>query len=348
MNRAVNVKDVAREAGVSVATVSYVLNQKPTKTISPETTQRVLEAARKLGYVPNQAAITINSAKKQGVARSKLFGVVIPQTEPGREFMFSNPFYSEFLNAVEYTSRTNGYHLLISGTAAHQSYADIAINRSLDGIIAMGVYPSEYVADLRALRIPVVMVDCYINDHYFHNVGTNDRYGSFLATKYLIDRNHQTIAFVTGAVDRKGVNKARLAGYEDALAEAGLAFSDRLVIADSVGFEAGEEAAGVIAKMVPKVTAVHATADVIAVGLIKGLRRLGVRVPEDVSVIGFDDTSIAVICEPSLTTVRQNIAQKGSAAAELLIEMVGKFSAPKREVTIPLSLVERASVATRA
>ncbi|MDR2052709.1 MAG: LacI family transcriptional regulator [Treponema sp.] len=345
MSRSVNAKDVARDAGVSSATVSYVLNRKPSKTISRETTQRVMDSVRKLGYVPNQAAITVCLAKKQGAPRSKLFSVVIPQTEPGREFMFGNPFYSEFLNAVEYTARTNGYHLLISGTEANQSYMDIAINRSLDGIIMIGVYPGEDITKFRQARIPIVMLDSYIRGHCFHSVGTDDRYGSFLATKYLIGRNHRAIAFVSGTLDREGVNKARLAGYMDALREAGIRVSDKLIVSGSVDFETGEEAAKVIAKMVPRVTAVHATADIIAVGLLKGFKRLGLHVPEDISVVGFDDTMLATICEPSLTTIHQNIAQKGIAAAELLVKMVGKFDAPKQDIVIPLSLVERDSVA---
>ena len=122
----VSIKDVAREAGVSATTVSYVLNRNPDETISAETTQRVLEAVRRLHYVPNLNARSLSSR------RSNLIGVLIPQTEPGKEFMFSNPFYGELLSAIEYTARKNGYHLLLSGTQEDQSYVSVAQNRGVD------------------------------------------------------------------------------------------------------------------------------------------------------------------------------------------------------------------------
>ncbi|MEG1687905.1 MAG: LacI family DNA-binding transcriptional regulator, partial [Angelakisella sp.] len=116
MKKQINAKDVAREAGVSSATVSYVLNSPANITISAQTREKVLDAVQKLGYVPNQAAKTLGTGRTSGNLQSNLIGVVIPQTEPGKEFMFSNPFYADFLSAVEYTARANGYQLLITGT----------------------------------------------------------------------------------------------------------------------------------------------------------------------------------------------------------------------------------------
>ena len=121
-----SIKDVAREAGVSTATVSYVLNNRPGETISAETTARVQEAVVKLQYVPNLNARSLPSR------RTNLIGVVIAQTEPGKEFMFSNPFYGELLSAVEYTARKSGYHLLLSGMETDQSYLHIARNRGVE------------------------------------------------------------------------------------------------------------------------------------------------------------------------------------------------------------------------
>ena len=124
----VGIKDVAKEAGVATSTVSYVLNQKTTETISEETKKRVLDAVKKLGYVPNLNARSLSSRK------SNLIGVLIPQTEPGKEFMFSNPFYGELLSSIEYTARKNGYHLILSGTEEDQDYLHVAQNRGVDGI----------------------------------------------------------------------------------------------------------------------------------------------------------------------------------------------------------------------
>ena len=165
----VSIKDVAREAGVSTTTVSYVLNSTPTETISEETSKRVLAAVRKLGYVPNLNARSLSSS------RSNLIGVLIPQTDPGKEFMFSNPFYGELLSSIEYTARQNGYHLLLSGTNEDQNYLSIARNRGLDGIIIVGTYPGENLNALKKLGVPIVLVDSYVNDDSFHTLGIEDK-----------------------------------------------------------------------------------------------------------------------------------------------------------------------------
>lgn len=210
----VSIKDVAREAGVSATTVSYVLNQNPGETISAETTQRVLEAVRRLHYVPNLNARSLSSR------RSNLIGVLIPQTEPGKEFMFSNPFYGELLSAIEYTARKNGYHLLLSGTQEDQSYVNVAQNRGVDGIIIVGAYPGRNLEELRGMNVPIVLVDSYVKDAAFHTIGIEDREGARMATEYLIAKGHRDIAFVSGSIREHGVNSKRYQGYCDALAAA--------------------------------------------------------------------------------------------------------------------------------
>jgi len=176
----VSIKEVAREAGVSTATISYVLNNKKSESISNETVKRVKEAIKKLNYVPNLSARSLVSK------RSNLIGVVIPQAEESKEFMFSNPFYGEFLSSVEYEARKKGFHLLISGTEADQKYIRVAQNRGLDGIIIVGIYPDSFYQELKQCQIPIVLVDSYCNYHYFHSIKINDRYGGYLATRYLI------------------------------------------------------------------------------------------------------------------------------------------------------------------
>jgi LacI family transcriptional regulator len=339
----VSIKKVAEEAGVSVATVSYVLNNKASKSISSETTERVLETVKALGYVPNQAARTIGLLRTPGVARSKLFGVLIPQTEPGREFMFGNPFYGEFLSAVEYQARRSGYHLMISGANVEQSYVQVAINRSVDGIIIIGAYPDEGMDEFKTANIPTIMVDCYVDSSYCHSVKTDDRHGSYLATKHLIEKGHQAIAFVSGAIDKEGVNKVRFSGYKKALEEIGIDPPASWVISGNVGFEQGESAAELILSQAPEITAVHATADIIALGLVKGFSRLGLRVPEDISIVGFDDTYLASLCVPSLSTINQNIALKGKTAVETLLDVI-ENGGSRRAIEIPIALVERGSV----
>ncbi len=334
----VSIKDVAREAGVSIATISYVLNNKKGESISDETINRVREAIKKLNYVPNLSARSLVSK------RSNLIGVVIPQAEAGKEFMFYNPFYGEFLSSVEYEARKKGFHLLISGTEADQKYIQVAQNRGLDGIIIVGIYPDSFFQELKQCQIPIVLVDSYCSDHYFHSIGINDRHGGYLATKHLIEKGHRKIAFISGMVKENGVNSNRLLGYKDALEEYGIDFDEKLLYLGDTNFEYGIKAGARLANSKNGETAAFATADILAVGVIKGLKENGLRVPEDKSVVGFDDVYLARITDPSLTTVRQNIAEKGRQAAEIIIQTIENEIKEKRDIILPVDIVERDSV----
>lgn len=348
VRKQVSVRDVAREAGVSPATVSYILNDTPGLSFTPETRQRVLAAAEKLHYVANQAAKTLGSGRAEGIVQSKLIGVVIPQTENKRKeshIMFGNPFYGTFLSAVELEARRAGYQLILSGTNPGQSYIDIAKSRTLDGVIILGAYPSDDEAEYKNYKIPAVLVDCYgSGDSFFYSVRTDDRLGGYLATKYLIEQGHRRIAIVTGELKAHGVNSERYQGYLDALCEAGLTPAHDDVFEGLVGYDHGLEVAEELARTRRDITALFASADITAIGLINGLRAAGLRVPEDVSVIGFDDVEYAKMCYPGLTTMRQNIMEKGRQAARLMIEAVQDHSLPREERIIPMELIERGTV----
>ena len=348
VRKQVSVRDVAREAGVSPATVSYILNDTPGLSFTPETRQRVLAAAEKLHYVANQAAKTLGSGRAEGIVQSKLIGVVIPQTENKRKeshIMFGNPFYGTFLSAVELEARRAGYQLILSGTNPGQSYIDIAKSRTLDGVIILGAYPSDDEAEYKKYKIPAVLVDCYgSGDSFFYSVRTEDRLGGYLATKYLIEQGHHRIAIVTGELKAHGVNSERYQGYLDALCEAGLTPAHDDVFEGLVGYDHGLEVAEELARTRRDITALFASADITAIGLINGLHAAGLRVPEDVSVIGFDDVEYAKMCYPGLTTMRQNIMEKGRQAARLMIEAVQDHSLPREERIIPMELIERGTV----
>ena len=334
----INMKDIAKEAGVSVATVSYIVNKRKDQSIAPETIERVQDAITRLGYVPNL------SARALVANRSHLFGVVIPQTEPGKKFMFANPFYGEFLSSVEYEARMAGYHVLISGTNVDQSYLEVAQTRSLDGIIIVGMYPEAYYEDLKRLAIPVILVDSYCEDLAFHTVSIDDRLGGRLATEYLLAKGHRRIGFASGVIKEKGVNYERYLGYREALQQAQVPFDPALVYSGTVGYEYGLQLGEELGKDSHAPTALFASADILAVGLIRGLKKTGKEVPEDLSVIGFDDSWIAENCDPALTTIRQNVSQKGAKAAHLIIEERKGSYGEKQKVVLPVTLVERSSV----
>lgn len=334
----ISIKDVAKEAGVSTSTVSYVLNSTPTETISEETSKRVMAAVQKLGYVPNLNARSLSSS------RSNLIGVLIPQTEPGKEFMFSNPFYGDLLSSIEYTARQHGYHLLLSGTKEDQNYLNIAQNRGLDGIIIVGTYPGENLNALKKLGVPIVLVDSYVNDDDFHTLGIEDKEGARIATRYLIEKGHRTIAFISGSIRENGVNMKRYQGYCDALQEAGLSLDEQAIYSGTVDYEYGLTAAQQYIDRGRKQTAAFVTADVLSMGVIKGMNQHGVHIPADLSIVSFDDVYLAEMSYPSLTTIHQDINEKGRQAVQLVLEAAKSKEHQHRECILPLRLIERESV----
>lgn len=337
----VSIKDVAREAGVAASTVSYVLNQKTTESISEETQKRVLDAVKKLGYVPNLNARSLSSNK------SNLIGVLIPQTEPGREFMFSNPFYGELLSSIEYTARRNGYHLLLSGTEEDRDYLPVARNRGVDGIIIVGTYPGEHLNSLKSMNVPIVLVDSYVKDEAFHTIGIEDREGARMATEHLIRKGHRQIAFISGSLRENGVNIKRWQGYCEAMRAAGLPVEEEAVYSGTVDYEYGIAAAEEYIRRGRKQTAAFVTADVISMGVIKGLMSEGIRVPEDFSLVSFDDVYLARMSYPSLTTVHQDIEEKGRLAVQLILDAAKASEHHHTERILPLRLVVRDSVRER-
>lgn len=336
MGRRMTIKDVAKEANVSVATVSYVLNGKDN--ISGETQKRVRDAVLKLEYVTNF------SARSMANNESRLIGVIIPQTEQGERLLFHNAFYSEMVGSIEYHARKQGYHILITGTNANEDYLNLVKQRNLEGIIIVGIYPDAFYSELKKSQIPIVLVDSYCQDFYFHNVHINDRYGGYLATKHLLESGHREIAMVASTLRSGGVSDARFNGYKDALEEYGVPFRKEYIFETNVDFESAKEQARRIAGSKHPITAVFAYADLMAVGLIKEFSILGIRVPEDISIVGFDDLDFSRLCIPSLTTIHQDIQEKGAKAVEILLSDIKGKSQGKQEVVLPINLVRRDSV----
>lgn len=329
-------KDVAQLAGVSTATVSYALSGK--RMISEETKQRINRAIAQLDYVPDL------NARSLSMRDSKLIGVVVPQTEPGDRLMFQNSFYSEALGSIEYCARQHGYHILISATDANESYLTLAKQRNLDGIIVIGMYPDEFYQQMKKTQIPIVLIDSYCNDHYYNNIRIDDAYGSYMATKHVLDCGHRETVFFVGQLKENGVMKKRLAGYRQALEEYGLPYREENVFEGQIDYESGVRMAAKLAASTLPATAVVAAADILAIGAIKGFYDAGLRVPEDISIIGFDDLEISQYLAPGLTTVRQQISMKGQRAVELLLEHIADPSLSKQEEILPLKLIERGSV----
>lgn len=335
--RRATLKDVAIHAGVSPATVSYVLNGKK-KTISKETKERIYKAVKELEYIPDM------NARGLAAKDTKLIGVVVPQTEPGSKLMFQNDFYSEILGSIEYHARLRGYHVIISGTNVDENYMKLVQERNLAGVIIIGMYADDFYEQFKKIQIPVVLIDCYCKDNFFHDIRIDDAFGSYQATQYVINQGHRAIAFLCGTLKENGVMKKRFNGYCQALLEAGIPFRQDYVFEGEVDYESGITFADRIADDHKGITAIVAMADTLAIGIMKGLYNRGVKVPEDISVMGFDDLEISGYLIPGLTTIKQDISLKGEHAVELLVKNMNDPDMDKQEEVLPTGLTVRDSV----
>lgn len=329
-------KDVAERAGVTAAAVSYAISGK--QPISEETKKRIMKAIEELDYVPNL------NARGLSMRDSKLIGVVVPQTEPGDRLMFQNSFYGEILGSIEFYARQKGYHILTSATDANESYLTLAQKRNLDGIIIIGMYPDDFYKEMKKTSIPIVLIDSYCNDHYYHNIHIDDAYGSYLSTSYMLQKGHKHVAFFSGQIKENGVMKKRLLGYTQALEEYGIPYRKEYVFEGQIDYTSGIELADRLVESNYPVTGIVAAADVLAIGAMKGFYEKGRMVPEEYSIIGFDDIEVASYVTPGLTTIKQQISLKGQRAVELLLKHINDPKLPKQEEVLPLELIERGSV----
>lgn len=339
MKRKVTIRDVAKYAGVSVATVSNVINN--IDKASDETREMVLKSIKEIGYQPDFVARCLAKGK------SNLIGVMLPITEKGDEpylLLRDNPFFSEFISGIDFISRKRGYDFLISGIESGQQCKEWVTKRNLDGIIMLGMLPRSFFNEMEEINLPVVLIDAYEEfATRFHRIMADDKNGGYLATKHLISLGHRHIVFVTGSVKQSGVNRERFEGYKKALQEAGITPDPGLIFEDHVTFEGGYQAGKRIMESGGEITAVVTVADVVAFGLINVFRDHGKTVPDDYSVVGFDDIQLCKYVVPRLTTVRQNIFKKGVAAVEAIISDIELPSETSETKILSVELIQRES-----
>lgn len=332
------IKDIAQAANVSPMTVSNVLNGRRAKA-SDDTVERIMAAVKRLDYRPNMSARSLVSNA------SRMVGVVIPFTETQNQLLLDNPFYAEMISGIESALRANGYYMMLSGVGDENAQLDTLSHWNMDALIVLGVYREGLYEQLRRLALPTLLIDSYIDDAHFYRLGVDDEAAAYRATSYLIGRGHTGIALVTGVIRTDGVIERRLAGYKRALAEADIAFDPARILSGSVTFDWGAAAAEALAGL-PHTTAAFCTADLIAAGLLAGLHRMGKRIPDDYSVMGFDNLSVSRMVYPALTTIDQSILDKGKLAGTLIARILGKQDAPRQTLT-EVAIVERDSVSDR-
>jgi DNA-binding LacI/PurR family transcriptional regulator len=328
------IRDVATRAGVSHQTVSRVINDSPR--VTEATRERVLSAIRDLSYVPSPMARGLISNQTRSI------GVVADD--------ISDHFFARVVAGAEAEARRRGYYLMIGSVEPDDDeagYLRLMLERRVEGLILARPSVPLTPDDLQAARsagVPLVTVGS-TNPQGVPVVDVDNRQGGYDATRYLLQEGHRRIATIVGPSGWPSA-VARLEGYRQALREAAVAEEPELVeYASSWSLESGQAAAAGLLGRRADFTAVFAHSDLIALGAIRELRNVGLRVPEDVSVVGYDDLPVAGYVEPALTTVHQPMREVGARAAGFVLDQIAGGAAPAPEAhLLPAVLVARQSV----
>ncbi len=330
------IKDIANAIGVSATTVSNVIHGR-TGRVSAETIERINEAIVELGYVPNMSARSLVSSS------SKVIGMISHLKINTRETIIEDPFHSAFIGSIEKTLRENGYYLMLRAVETTADLVAFLRNWNLDGLFFTGVFQDEFYEALNGLNIPIVLIDSYVPPSPMCNIGLEDFKGGYSATRYLIEKGHRDIAFASPTIKNRGVVSERFLGYKQALSEASITFKPELVFEQELDTET-TVSLGIKLSERNDITAVFATADILAAGIMAGIQQSGKKVPDDISVIGFDDINLCRLTSPTLTTIHQDAPYKGKLAVNFMIDLLEKNPLQQKEVILPITLVERNSV----
>ena len=323
--------DVAVVAGVAPSTVSYVINNGP-RSVSVQARQQVLRAIAKLGYHPSDVARSLRTRRTQTI------GLVIPD--------ITNPYYGEIAQAVEEVSFEHGYTVIL----AHSShlpvrelrYSQVLRSKQVDGAIFLPVTPDlEPLQTLQRAGIAVVVLERLVPGYTC--IVADEHCAGLLATRHLLELGHRRIGCIVLTGDSTS-SVARAEGYRAALLDAGIRSDQDLVIECDYGYRGGEMAAHRFLRLPKRPTAIVAHNDLMAIGAMKAISEAGLKVPTDISVVGFDDIAAASYVQPPLTTIAFPKRQMGKEAIEMLLNLLRseQRTAPQT-VKLAVELVVRGS-----
>jgi DNA-binding LacI/PurR family transcriptional regulator len=329
---AATILDVAKLCGYSKATVSRAFAS-PDQ-VTEKTRQKVYEAARALNYTPDAIARAMVRGRTDNIGfviYEKQYPVVL------------NPFYSPIFESVLQTCARKGYSLFISSDRdLRLPNGQTCVKKQMDGIILAGQSDAQMVMDLRRQNMPVVVLNNALDVDDLLCVTTDQYGGALLAMRHLTERGHRKIGLIAGAFSPH-VYTSRYNGYCDVLREIGQTIDLRFVQTIDPTAEQAMQCASMMLSLPDRPTAIFCTNDTIAIGTMKAALRAGLRIPQDLSIIGFDDSEISHLVEPELTTVRVDKAAMGRIAAERLIAQIEGEPPQKQVIQTPIELVVRQS-----
>lgn len=336
MSRASTLFDVARRAGVHQATASRALNPASRHLVNSATAERVLAAARELGYVPNGIARGLRTS------RSRTVGVIVPD--------LMDPLFPPVVRAIEDVLADEGYTALLANTdndeRRERAQFEALVTRRVDGFIIATARREDRLLTEAAQRGLNIVLVCRETDGAEHcAVTSDDRYGIELATEHLIDLGHRRIGHLAGPQELS-TGSVRARSFSEALRAHGLdGPGEHIVVCDAYSEDAGAAATRLLLDREPELTAIVAANDLLALGACDVLRERGAACPERVSVTGFNDMPFADKFHPALTTVRVPHYDLGAMAGRLLLEQLAQPSRPIRRLSLPTRLIVRASTA---
>ena len=332
----VTIKDVAKKANVSIATVSLVINNN--SRISQDTKRRVQKTIDELGYQPSRSARDLVSRKSGNI------GFILTEDH----FLKTEPFYTQIFLGTEFEARQHPYYVLLSMIPAGYNGKDtlprFVLENSVDGIIIAGKVPDLLVENLQKYHCPIVYADYYPPEGDPAAVLIDNLNGGILATQHLVDCGRKDIAFICGDIEHPSI-RDRFLGYKTVLEKNAIKYSDeRVVVTDkTISQESGYRSAAILLENKTPLNAIFACNDAMAIGALQCLKDNGIKVPGDVSIIGFDDIQMDILVDPPITTIQVPKVDMGSEAMRLISEILSHKTPKTRKILMPVSLVKRQS-----
>lgn len=336
--RRARMEDVAQAAGVSRTAVSFVLNDIPNANIPDATRQRILQAARELDYTPNAQALNLVRGKTMMVA------LVVRQTS---EQMSADAFLGELIRGTTRVIEAEDYHLVVHsvepGAPNKSTYGQLVRTRKVDGLlIASPLVNDPEVKVLHDEGTPIVLNGAADFDD-IPSVDVDNSQGAYTAVKHLIDLGHRRIGHISNAPFSYTSARDRLAGYRAALADAGIPYDAQIVYPGAFTDTSSYEPMQTMLDLPEPPTAVFIGSDLVALGALHAIHHRGLTIPDDISVIGFDDVLIGKYLQPPLTTIHLPAADLGAKAGEMILASIRGKTFPTLRALLPTELVIRQS-----
>ncbi|KGX83222.1 catabolite control protein A [Pontibacillus marinus] len=327
----VTIYDVAREANVSMATVSRVVNGNPN--VKPATRKKVLDAIERLGYRPNAVARGLASKKTTTV------GVIIPD--------ISSIFFAELARGIEDIATMYNYNIILSNSDQNKEKEIHLINsmlgKQVDGLVFMGGKITEdHIREFNNASVPVVLAATEDETNSVPSVNINYEEAAYDATMTLFGKGNDDVAFVSGPIETN-INEQKYNGYLRALQEKGKSYTDKYIVRGDYTYDSGIEALDQLMAIDKKPTGIFVASDEMALGVIHGAQDRGMKVPEDIEVFGFDNTRLATMVRPTLSTVVQPMYDIGAVSMRLLTKYMNNEEVAEQNVILPHRNIERNS-----